>query len=380
MATIDVGPVDLTPTPASQWGLHWDADAWGDAIVIPLAPELLVGDVLTPIAQGALALARSDATLTLTLDASVWTFGGAGYRPVAATDLPAFLDAVQAVEGSQLAVGSAAALRVMLAGRIPATYAESLLMRYGLYRASGVSYVDLVPGVRLQIDAAASQFVPASSSPPPGIGGYVLGASSVVDVVSAADGTVVVNAFLAGNTVPAVQPATGGAGAMIDVQSTVRGRHLRLCYPAQLGPSSAAGSTDVAQNVAIVGADTRAGLAAATSAYYQGTVSGPATFLRGRATLTPLLPVAVNGATSFVAAGTTARQLLERAVAIPRLAARTDATNVHLQRTVSLITQPGGAIAGRVSISPAAAVAGSALDAWDMPLFGGDGLTVDTSS
>ena len=103
MATIDVGPVDLTPAPASQWGLHWDADGWGDAILIPLAPELLVGDVLTPIAHGALALARSDATLTLTLDASVWTFGGADYRPVVATDLPAFLDAVQAVEGSQLA-------------------------------------------------------------------------------------------------------------------------------------------------------------------------------------------------------------------------------------------------------------------------------------
>jgi hypothetical protein len=384
MAQFSVGGVDGTP--GSRWWIHRDSDTVNAPISISLTPSAVGPDPLDPIAVGPFGLAvKAAGGATLTIDASVWDFTPPVDPRPFVSEFAGFVDAVEAVEGRQLAVGTGEALRVVLATRTPCTFTESMLLRYGLVRTAGAnptSYVDLLPGMRLQIDSAISQFVPSSSGPLAGINGYVAAAQPVTEVVSTRAGIVVANPFLAGNTVPSIDPGVGGAGSVLDLQAQVSGRHLRVCYPKSLGPSSGPGSLDTSQNVAVLGADTFATLDAATGAYYSGTAmpsGATATSMRGRAILTPLIAISLNGATSYVPVGTTARQVLERMTAMPRLAGTLDASNIKLARTDPQVLLPGGDVASIIGVSLAAAVAGTVTDGWDIPLFGGDTLTMTVS-
>jgi hypothetical protein len=380
VSQFDVGPADSTP--ASHWVVHWDADRSGAPIVKELSTAIVGPDPLACITAGPFALALTSGAPTLTIGTDVWTFpAGVAYRPLTSAFFD-FLDAIEAVEGTQLVTGTGAAMRALLSWRTPSTFAETLLFRYGVFRSAGpspTSYADLIPGTRIQIDSAFSQFVPSASGPPVGINGYVIGPPTVAEIVGTPIGTVVANAFLAGNTVPAVQPAIGGAGSVIDVQAAVNARHLRVCFPRVLGPSSGPGDVDLTHNVAVIGAGSFSALANATANYYSGTAlpdGATATFLRGRATLTPLIPVTFMGATSYVPVGTSARQVLERVTPLPRIAVVPDGGNVQLARVTAQALLPGGDISAVAGVSLQAPTAGATTDAWDLPLLGGDILTL----
>jgi hypothetical protein len=383
VAQFDVGPVHSEP--ASPWFIHWSVPAKGSDIAIELTPAILGTEPLQRIEHGPFSLALDGPTPKLTLARAVWDFAGdTDYRPLVA-ELWEFLDAAQAAEGTQLVPGCAAALRATIATRMPCTFAETTLLRYGLFRQAGDqprSYVDLIPGMGFAIDAAVSQFVPSASGPPAGINGYVAAGRTVAELVSTPAGTVVSDPFLAGNTVPAVDPGTGGAGGVLDLQAALSAPHLRLCYPRHLGASSGAGSVELTHNAALLGAGTLAALDAATDAFYRGApppAETSGTFVRGRATLTPETTVTLNGAAVRVAVGASLRQVLERLTALPRLAGKPNPSSVKVHRVLPEVLYPGGDIASMGTVSLGRAPAGASSDGWDLPVFGGDELVVSRS-
>lgn len=376
------------PYPGAPWTIRWSSDSVGGSIGIELAPAVLVEPRLETITRGAfsLGLKAGGEKPYLTLSEAVWLFSAKeGYRPLL-DDLWPFLDAIQAAEGTELVSGLAGAVRALVAARMPCTFDESMLLRYGVFRRAGDtprSYVDLLPGMGLGIDSAVSQFVPSASGPPAGINGYVTASQAVAWLVSTAAGTVVSNPFLAGNTAPAVQPGVGGAADVLDLQAALAARHLRLCYPRAIGPSSGPGSVELASNVALIGADSLTDLGKATDAFYDGAAlpSGTSgTFLRGRAVLTPLLRMTVNGAASQVAVSTTLRQVVEQLTAIPRLAGVRASSSIQVQRVMPRVLSPGGSLASLASVSLGPASLGASVDGWDLPLSGGDVLTVSQLS
>jgi len=384
VAQFNVGPISSEP--ASPWFICWSADTRGSEIAIKLTPAILGAAPLQTIQHGPFSLALEGKTPQLTLARTVWDFAeGADYRPFVA-DLWKFLDAAEAAEGTQLVAGCAAALRATVASRMPSTFAETTLLRYGLFREGGDqprSYIDLIPGLGLAIDAAVSQFVPLASGPPVGINGYIATGRTVLELVSTPAGTVVSNPFLAGNTVPAIDHGTGGAGGVLDLQAALVAPHLRLCYPRQLGSSSGPGSVELTQNPALLGAGTLAALDAATEAFYKG-ASPPSetngTVVRGRATLTPEITLTLNEAGQRAAIGASLRQVLERATVLPRLAIAPASSNVKVQRVVPEVLLTGNGIASLATVSLEKTPVGASADGWDLPVFGGDVVLVPRSS
>jgi hypothetical protein len=386
VAQFDVAPVN--DEQATTWFTKWSSDKPNSNIAIELTPAVLGPQSLEKISNGVFSLALGADKLPprLTLDEAVWDIPGKeGYRPLVG-DLWPFLDAIAAAEGTQLVSGTAAAIRTLVAARMPCTFDESALLRFGVFRQAGDSprsYVDLLPGTGLAIDSAVSQFVPSASGPPAGINGYIGAGRTVAWLVSTPAGTVVSDPFLAGNTVPAVTPGTGGACDVLDLQSALTARHLRLCYPREIGASSGPGSVDLSSNVALLGADSLADLGKATDAFYNGAAlprGTSGTFMRGRATLTPLLRMTLNGAASQVAVGTTVRQVIEQLTALPRLAGIPTSSSIKVQRIMPQVLLRGGGLATLASVSMGAAPTGAGRDGWDLPLSGGDELKVSQTS
>ncbi|MCB0113060.1 MAG: hypothetical protein KDD84_03185, partial [Caldilineaceae bacterium] len=170
------------------------------------------------------------------------------------------------VKQERLIFGAAEHIRRRLAQTLPATFEESLSLRYGLnlgYGADNSPYVDLLPGMTLRLDQTMRQFVGPGS-----IANGLVNAGAVNFTIDRdADGRISFDPFLSAISSPQSGRRAGVfrfvGGFDLQAAGTTR-RHARLFFPTQL-PDPAQPSGDPAvqlgRHVAIVLADTLPDLA-----------------------------------------------------------------------------------------------------------------------
>jgi hypothetical protein len=267
-----------------------------------------------------------------------WTVDDSGARVELLLDFEGWLSALEtAEERGDLHPGATELLRTVAAHRLPATFAESLYLTYGCRAAANPprGFFDVLPGMRLRLDLQARQFVPPSFSSE--LSGFVGAGSVFADVVSsrARSGapSLSLGGFLGSFRFPGIEPGSGGGGGLVDLAVPLSGmRHIRVCYPPNPLPSPAGGGqADPSANVTVLGTAARTHLTDATDAFYDTTPPSTPTadgsplpppvvgYLRGRATVLAEIGCTVAGAPTWVAVGTTVRQLLEGPVSVPRL-------------------------------------------------------------
>jgi hypothetical protein len=316
-----------------------DSLAIGNPITIPVDQRIFTAGAFTAastlIDAGLLQLQvrpGNPPSGQVVLQGGVWTFTGPGYRSALLTAFDGsngFLQQAEKLEASTLRPGAADALRALVAPRIPATYAESLYLSYGVFSQANPArgYFDVRPGMRLGLAFEERQFVPPNLGAAP-LSGFVGGATVTTDVVSLGGPSgapqLGLDAFFSAVRLPPVPPAAGGAGGIVDLAAVTAGlRHLRVCYPAQSFPGAdSAGTVGAAGNAALLGAPDLATLATATGSYYSSGNAGSnlVGYFRGRTVIRAHVPLLVNGTElRYVPVGTTVRQLLEPLRVLPRL-------------------------------------------------------------
>lgn len=334
---------------------------------------------------------------------SAWSFDGSPIRQGVQDAFVKFLVALENNNnstqlGHKLKPGRLQLVRQYLAQVLPQTFAETLWFRYGL--DPGNRCIDLLPGMRLRIEFQAHQALDPQQDP---LNGFVGSGQMLVDVATTLTGGGSVNVAL-GTFLPRLQGMvvaanTGGAGGTIDFQGQAFAYpYYRLLYPQNYPSSDGTGFVGIQQNPTVLAAASYADLVAATSSYLsKGTVTGQATaaFFRGRAAVVPEIPVFVQGVVRHVTVGTTIRQLLSGLAAVPYM----DTGKVSLpsqfytrQHTALLGQQspPQWAFQpGQSATSPFVnlqsqpggyACYGYAPDSFDLPVLGGDSLSIPIPS
>lgn len=323
----------------------------------------------------------------MVIDQAAWTFSDRRYRPFLVAAFDSFLQQCEVLENNVLQPGASAVLRAVAAQWVPSTFAENLYFAHGVFSQDnpGQTYFDLQPGMRLRLDFQARQFVPPTGGPGP-LSGFVGGPAVTADVVGTTDPSGVpkigIDAFLSAVRLPPIPDSTGGFGDLIDLAAKVGPgqRHIRFCYPPQFFAADSGGGASASGNIAVLSAPDLVTLAKATAAYYATGAPGAALlgFFRGRTAIQPQIPVLVGGTgTHFVPLGTTARQLLERFAAVPRIPGFLDAgasTALNYQRRRSVLDI--SSLYGSDSYAPVT-LAGADLDpsgadAFDFPVLAAD--------
>jgi len=256
--------------------------------------------------------------LTAQIPAYVWNTVTQD-RQKLATAFAALLTQLEAMEDNgQLRRGTARYVAQRIVDALPLQLSEALLFRYGFNAASG--YVDLIPGMRLRIEYGSFQSIgpgqPLNSFTGSGVGYY-----QISTFLKQSDGnfvdTIAFNSYLAANRAPFIAPTYRGASSIIDVQSQHgTRRYYRLLYPKTFISPTYSGNPGVAENVTLVGADTLALIQSVTDDYESGkpilTGAGvDAVYFAGRALIIPELLVFVNSVPTWVAVGTTVRNVVE---------------------------------------------------------------------
>ena len=337
-SSIDTPGFNVLRVSPGPWFVVYNPDSLtiGNPITIPVDPRIFTAQAVTAastlIDAGMLKLQvkpGDPASGQVVLTGDVWTFTGPGYRSALLAAFDGFLQHAEKLETSTLRPGGADALRALVAPRIPATYAESLYLSYGVFSQANPArgYFDVRPGMRLGLTFEERQFVPPNVGAAP-LSGFVGGATVMTDVVSLGGPSgapqLGLDAFFSAVRLPPVPPTTGGAGGIVDlVAATADLRHLRVCYPAQSFPGADSGGTiGAAGNAALLGALDLATLATATGSYYSSGNAGSnlVGYFRGRTVIRAHIPLLVNGTElRYVPVGTTLRQLLEPLRVLPRL-------------------------------------------------------------
>jgi hypothetical protein len=262
---------------------------------------------------------------------AIWSCAAAARAELRA-NFADFLANVEALEGETLIPGATRRIATALAPTIPAAPAETLYFRYGL--STGLdpktpAYVDVLPGMRLRVEAQASQYL----SPGSNQNGYLPGGEIRAEVTSVPAGkgsprAIAFDPFLATIRAPTVAgtPAVPTiAGGLVDLNPTGGARtHWRLFAPRQVGPPRGPDEATVATNFTLVGAPTYASLETATASYPNPPVSGVQplyVIVLGRALVVPEIPIWItaSGLTGIehVRLGTTLTNVIERYTTVP---------------------------------------------------------------
>lgn len=332
----------------------------------------------------------------LTIDKSVWTtFSNAPVRSALRDTYRQFLVAVEQAGVTPWAIRL---VRQIIAEALPQTFAETLYYRYGVWRDDTVRLLDLEPGLRLRISGALYQLISGNTRDP--LNGFVSAGSESFDVAEAipsgGGGTLptgparmlTMDSFLsllypgASNTAPEIV-----AGPIDFFRSANRQDYYRLFYPAAIASSSSTGSSDLTQNITLIGAPSWQVLEYVTDQYTQNGFFPPSgnyysAYFRGHATLAPVLKLTLAGEQCWVAPGTTIRQML-CAIGLGVWQGPGGAGAIKLDRPVSsLYDEPFSAQTLRfepVNLSETA-IASQNPPSWtlDLPVCAGDVITVET--
>jgi hypothetical protein len=274
----------------------------------------------SPPAGGDIALSWAAwPSLTAQIPAYVWNTGTQDRQNLAKA-LAALLIQLEAMEhNGQLRRGTARYVRQRIVDALPLQLSETLFYRYGFNASAG--YVDLMPGMRLRIEYGSFQSIgpgqPLNSFTGSGVGYY-----DVSTFLKQSNGefveTIAFNSYLAASRAPTIAATSSGASSIIDVQSQHGPRrYYRLLYPKTFISPTYSGNPGAAENVTLIGADTLALIQSATDDYENGqpifTGAGvDAVYFAGRALLIPELLMFVNSVPTWVAVGTSVRNVVER--------------------------------------------------------------------
>jgi hypothetical protein len=221
-------------------------------------------------------LTSAGAVVTVAQNQNLWK-GDATSRQNLYTNWQKFCAAIDLMEVSDktLVPGGAASIIQQMAGSLPLTIGETLLYQYSFNvsaTAQALPSVVLQPGMRLRVEYAAKQYVGPASP----FNGYVGGGQCSYDIVRALDSqgmmSVGFDAFWSAIADPSIQPVTSGqaqvVASMIDLQTpTMTRRYYGLFYPTSMVPGTSDGNLSLANNVALIGADSIADLTAAAASY-----------------------------------------------------------------------------------------------------------------
>jgi hypothetical protein len=263
-----------------------------------------------------------DGTAVVDAENDVWDAGAtarstlaANFADPVATSSCDLWTQLEALEDSQvLAMGGAFTVVQRVAEALPLPYGEILGYRYG-FDPQG-RYVDLQPGMSLRVEAATGEF--AGPGQQAQFSGFVgSGASRWMVSRRRLDQALVFDAFVGALAPYAPMTTQGGAWGVVELQAAGAFRYYRLLYPpTEFGAWP--GYAGTLENVALVGAEYRADIAAATTAYVggqpvpsQGRGAIGCTYFRGRTLVVPELPVILQGMPFYAPVGATLRQLTE---------------------------------------------------------------------
>jgi hypothetical protein len=256
---------------------------------------------------------------------NVWA-GAAAKRAQLRTSFDAFRQQLEALEIPKqgqpcLKPGGAFLVAQRVAEALPLSLDESLYYRYSFDRVN--NYIDLQPGMRLRIEYSSYQLL-ATSGQSIKLNGYAASGVGYYNIVRRTDQRVAFDSFLGQLTAPTPDTATcglPGAGGIIDLQiGGMARRYYRLFYPSTFTSPDCPGNAGINRNVTLIGADTLADLANATSKYATGNCAQAAsgnqpilcTVFRGRDIVIPELLVRLNFQQSYVPVGTTVRNLVDQ--------------------------------------------------------------------
>jgi hypothetical protein len=377
-------------------------DVTGQAITLYLpTPFAGVGAPTVPPGEGQifqLSPAPSGSTLPykLTIGADVWTtLGASAVRSDLRSSYIAFLNAVESVDQGVYpwAIGL---IRQIIAEAMPQTFQETLYYRYGLWRDDALRVFDLTPGARLQVSNALYQSIVGGTSEKNGflaLGGETFDISAVIPqggggaLPAGVQRSLSVDAFLS-LIYPGGDPVAGGvvaAGAIDFFTGDNRQAYYRVFYPPSMFGSGSNGSTAPTSNVALIGAATWRILSDVTD-YYAQTGAFPTTanyvsaYFRGRAAMTPLVNVTIQGEQRWAPLGATVRQLLAAQGLAPYFGGDGGAAVEMRRASANLFPYPTPG-AG-LSLDPVdlanTDLNGASPSCWplDMPVVGGDSVTL----
>lgn len=289
--------------------------------------------------------------------------------------------------------GGAFLVAQRVAESLPLSLDESLYFRYSFDKVN--NYIDLQAGMRLRVEYSSYQFI-ASTGSYKALNGYTGNGVGLYNIVRRADQRVAFDAFLGQLAAPAIdQPSCGlpGAGGIIDFQGANSARrYYRLFYPANFSAPDCPNGAGMARNVTLIGADTLADLASATTNFASGQCASAAqgnqpilcTIFRGRDIAIPELLVRLNYQQVYVPVGSTVRNLVDQFI---NSAFSTATPTIGFFPFFSLYRQWGPLLDS--SYQPSAVNFGAVdtttlaigqQDVFDLPVVKGDALTLPNLS
>jgi hypothetical protein len=315
---------------------------------------------------------------------SLWSFDNS---PIRKGVREAFDGLLGSLDELGLKPGRYDLVRRYLAEAIPQTFCESLYFRYGLDPARRC--VDLTPGMRLRVAFQTHQTVDPATNP---LNGYVGAGSSHIDVGSAPDasGGLILgfDPFLVRLEQLTVPAPTDGAGGVIDLQTAAASLPFwRLLYPQHYPSANGLGASGPQSNPVLLGASTRKQLETGTDAYVSGgkiPQELSCFWFRGRVSVTPEVPVFVQGTPRHVPLGTTIRQFLSGFLAVPWLNGKVQWPTQSYERVFgglaaadqSTLLWAGGQYFPVQLASGDGHVYSDTVDRFDLPILGGDALSL----
>jgi hypothetical protein len=285
-----------------------------------------------------------------------------------------------------LTTGGARVLAARVAQALPLTFAETLQFTYGL--RSLARCVDVTPGMVLRIGYGSYAYVAPPTQPGGKRNAYGGAGSALFTVRRRADGTLGFDAFIDALARLQVSNAGQQIAGILDIEAKGAGGAFgRLIYPPQIdGVTDIASPPDPLRNVALVFANSPGNLATATKNFLAagntGSV-GSSVFFTGRAAVTPLITVFLNGQAMPVPLGTTLSDLFATALTITPsetfgAVPRPFGVSRWVQPSLfNVLLGPNnyGPTSFRFSSSTVVSPTTNSSQ-WDVPLFSGDVVTL----
>lgn len=244
-------------------------------------------------------------------------------RAILKQNFALFRQALETLESNQCLVpGTARVIAQRVASMLVLRLDEILYYYYGFDPINGI---ELAPGMTLQVEAGAFQYVAPYGSSQPGANldafvssgqtYYKIGLNNQTQRLS-------FNPYLSSLAPYRITPPATSAANLIDLTAGgMERRYWRLVYPAQfISTTTITQDPGLPYNVVLLGADTLSDLANAVSAYVNaGTCATAASpnrpilciYFSGRASVVPLIPVIFQQTPHYVPIGTTLRSFLQ---------------------------------------------------------------------
>ena len=376
------------PDPAAGIFYLGTANALKTHIVTTLPKVYATAPATAPASQRGIFTLTQDATSS-TLTIELGTHSSAEIQ----SDYTDFLKKLEpAAPGPALLPGAAQIVRSRIAERLPMTLDQVLFFHYGFVHSAQPTpqnYLDLETGMRLRVDYQNYQLTHPSDAA--ALDGFVGSGTSYYQLSGYAqpsgNGTPPLrllgfDAFLS-NIQSTVTTDIGavGAGGILDFQREgFRRPYFRLFYPSSFAGPGVQGFAGVERLATIVGAATLTELETSTNAYLASQGSAPGSlpgsfFFRGRAAVIPEICIFVQEIPQYVPVGTTVRQIVERAGAIPTPGRGDDLTafrgRLRPRRLVheGVNSEPTYKF---IDLKTYRFFSGSSLDVFDMPVVKGD--------